>query len=112
MNMSNNEMKIDEAEVILHLEIEVSEENRSEFFDFCKRAFPIYESTGGNKMVLYEVESKSGHFNEVGYYRSLEDYKRSEYAIEHDPVQSVLIKEWRALLEKPPKVTIYVKRSV
>ncbi|MCL5774121.1 MAG: hypothetical protein M1536_07060 [Firmicutes bacterium] len=110
--MNNNEMKIEEAGVVLHLEIEVSEENRSKFFNFCKKAFPVYESTGGNKMMLYEVESKSGHFNEVGYYRSLEDYKRSEYAIEHDPVQVSLIKEWLTLLEKPPEVTIYIKRPV
>ena len=85
--------RIEEATVVLHLEIEIAEENRSKFFDFCRRAFPIYESVGGCKMALYENKSNPGRFDEVGYYKTLENYQRGEYAIKNDPLQSALIKE-------------------
>ncbi|MFI5348084.1 MAG: putative quinol monooxygenase [Elusimicrobiota bacterium] len=96
-------------EVVLNLEVEVSPENRERFFDFCRRAFPVYESNGGNRMALYEDASHPGRFNESGYYRTMADYKRSEAAIGSDPEQVRLIGEWRALLSAPPKVTVYRK---
>ncbi len=101
--------KIEEAEAILHLEVEVAQENRARFLDFCRKAFPVYESVGGTKMVLYEDKQKTGHFNEVAYYRTTADFQRSEDAIKNDPVQSALIKEWRSLLKNPPKVTSWFR---
>lgn len=101
---------IEDAAVVLHLHVEVAQEKRKQFFDFCHRAFPIYESIGGNRMFLYEDASAPGHFDEVGYYRTQDDYRRSEDAIKNDPVQAKLISEWRSLLSSPPKVTIQNKR--
>lgn len=97
--------RIDDAEIVLHLEIEVAPTNRERFLEFCRRAFPVYESVGGTKMALYEDRTVPGRFDEVGYYRSAEDYRRGEDAIRNDPAQSALIREWRALLKGPPKVT-------
>ena len=107
--MSTPNLSVDDADIVLNLEIEVPLENRERFFDFCRRAFPIYESVGGNRMILYEDASRSGRFNEVGYYRTMEDYKRGEDAINNDPAQARLIAEWRALLSGPPKATVYRK---
>ncbi len=101
---------IDDAAVILHLEIEVSEVNRPKLLEFCKRAFPVYESLGGCRMALYEDRDKTGSFDEVGYYQTAEDYTRSEKAIEDDPEQAALIKEWRSLLKGPPRVRIVSRR--
>lgn len=95
-----------EAEVVLHLEVEVASERRADFLDFCRRAFPVYEGTGGLAMALYEDRDRPGRFDEVGYYRSLPDYERSERAIREDPAQAALIQEWRALLQGPPKVRV------
>ena len=103
---------LDDAQVILHLEVEVAPENRARFLDFCRRAFPIYESTGGNRMALYEDISRPGFFNEVGYYRTLEDYRRGESAVKSDPIQAALIAEWRALLNTAPKVSVYRKTII
>lgn len=101
---------IAEAEVILHLNVEVPRAKRAQFLDFCRRAFPIYERIGGNRMFLYEDAANSGHFDEVGYYRTAADYSRSEDAIKNDPVQAGLIREWRGLLSAPPKVSVHHKR--
>lgn len=102
---------IEEAEVVLHLEVDVVGENHAAFIDFCRRAFPIYESLGGNRMVLYEDKKNSNRFNEIAYYRTEADFQRGEYAVVHDPVQSALIKEWRSLLKGPPKVTTWLLRK-
>ena len=72
------------APVVLHLEIEVAPEKRDAFLAFCRKAFPVYEKTGGCRMVLYEDRSNPNRFDEVGYYDSMEDYDRSERAIEED----------------------------
>ena len=109
--MSAPELSIADAEVVLHLEIEVPPENRARFFDFCRRAFPVYEGVGGNRMVLYEDAARPGRFNEVGYYRTMTDYKRGEEAIKNDPAQIRLIEEWRSLLSGPAKVSIYQKND-
>ena len=98
---------IKDAEIVLHLEIDVPQKNRQRFLEFCGRAFPVYESIGNAKMTLYEDTVKPGRFNEVGYYRTLEDYKRGEHAIRNDPAQARLIEEWRTLLNGQPKVTVY-----
>jgi|CXWL01.1.fsa_nt_gi hypothetical protein len=103
---------ISDAEVILHLNVEVSEAKRTQFLDFCRRAFPIYESIGGNRMFLYEDTSNPGHFDEVGYYRTADDLRRSEDAIKKDPVQVELIREWRALLNSSPRVTVQHKKMI
>ncbi len=100
---------IDEAQVVLNLELEVAPENRQRLLDFCRRAFPVYESLGGSLFVLYEDAASPERFNEVGYYRTGADYKRGEAAIKNDPVQSVLIAEWRSLLKQPPRVSVYTK---
>ena len=102
---------IAQAEVVLHLNVEVSPENRERFLDFCRRAFPVYESVGGAAMALYEDLAAPGRFDEVGYYRTEEDYRRGEAAIKDDPVQAALIREWRGLLESPPKVTVQRRRQ-
>ena len=107
--MSAPEFGIDDAEVVLNLEIEVSLAHRERFFDFCRRAFPVYEGVGGNRMVLYEDAARPGRFNEAGYYRTMADYKRGEDAIKNDPAQARLIAEWRSLVSGTPKVTIYRK---
>ena len=109
--MSPTRMGVAEAEVVLNLEVEVPPENRARFFDFCRRAFPVYESVGGNRMLVYEDASRPGRFNEIGYYRTMEDYKRGEDAIKDDPAQIRLIAEWRSLLSGPPKVTLYRKSA-
>ena len=105
--MSAPELNIAGVEVVLNLEIEVAPENRARLFDFCRRAFPVYESVGGNRMALYEDAARPGRFNETGYYRTMEDYKRGEDALKNDPAQVRLIAEWRSLLNSPPKVTVY-----
>ncbi|MBI5594924.1 MAG: hypothetical protein HY928_02420 [Elusimicrobia bacterium] len=98
------------AEVVLHLLIEVAPEKRAAFLAFCRRAFPVYESGGGCRMALYEDLSAPGRFDEVGYYLTQADYERGEKAIQEDPAQAALIKEWRSLLKGPPKVSV-VKRT-
>lgn len=107
--MKADDIDIKNTEVVLYLGITVKPENRQKFLDFCKRAFPIYESLGNNKMVLYENIKNLNQFEEVGYYLTLDDYKRAEQAIETDPIQSNLIKEWRLLLADPPSVKICKK---
>ena len=102
---------IDDAQAVLTLEIEVPAEYRERFFDFCRRAFPVYESVGGCRMALYEDASRPGRFNEVGYYRTMDDYKRGEDALTGDPAQARLIAEWRSLLGGPPKVSVYRKHA-
>lgn len=102
---------IEEAGTVLHLEIKIPERNRAKFLEFCRRAFPVYESVGGTKMVLYEDPSRPGCFNEVAYYRTSGDYERSSGAVENDPVQAGLIKEWRSLMDEPPRVTVYCRRD-
>lgn len=111
--MTRNAPKtLEESEVILRLGVEVAEDNRPRFLAFCERAFPIYESYGGCRMMLYADNAHPGRFDEVGYYATLEDYRRSEKAIEEDPVQAGLIKEWKTLLEKPPTVSITTRRRL
>ena len=97
---------IADADVVLHLEVEVAAGRRQDFLDFCRRAFPVYESVGGCRMALYEDPAKPGHFFETGYYRTADDYARAERALEDDPAQAALIKEWRALLAAPPRVSV------
>lgn len=99
-----------DAEVVLHLLIEVEPGKRDAFLSFCRRAFPVYESGGGCRMALYEDLSSAGRFDEVGYYLTQADYERGEKAIQEDPAQVALIKEWRGLLKGPPKVSV-VKRT-
>ena len=103
--------KIAEAKVVLHLEVEVEQKDRPRFLRFCRKAFPVYESVGGNRMALYEDRAKPGRFDEVGYYKTLADYRRSEAAIRNDPVQAALIKEWRSLLKAPPEVSVFVRKE-
>lgn len=97
---------ITDAAVVLHLEVEVDAPRRGDFLDFCRRAFTVYESVGGCRMALYEDSAKTGRFFETGYYRTEADYARAERALEADPVQAALIKEWRALLSAPPRVSV------
>ncbi len=101
---------IAEAEVVLHLEVEAAVGRREDFLDFCRRAFPVYESVGGCRMALYEDPAKAGRFFETGYYRTEADYARAERALEADPAQAALIREWRALLAGPPRVSV-VRRT-
>ena len=103
---------ISDAEVVLHLLIEVDARRRRKFLGFCRRAFPVYESVGGCRMALYEDEARPGCFDEVGYYRTKADYRRGEKAIRNDPAQMALIKEWRVLLKGPPAVSVYVKKPL
>lgn len=101
---------IADAEVVLHLEVSVDASRREDFFAFCRRAFPVYESVGGCRMALYEDSANPGRFFETGYYRAQADYARAERALESDPAQAALIKEWRALLSAPPRVSV-VRRA-
>lgn len=101
-------MRLDEAEVVLRLEFEAAD--RDAVLAFCRKAFPIYESVGGLKMMLYEDEASPGSFDEVGYYGTLEDYRRSSDAVKNDPAQAALIAEWRSLLKSPPKVRVFLRR--
>lgn len=101
---------IDDAQVVLHLRATVPPERREAFRAFCRRAFPAYESVGGLRMALYEDADGAGRFDEVGYYRTMEDYRRSTAALESDPAQAALIREWRALLDGPPAVEVLVRR--
>lgn len=109
--MQSASFAIEEAEVVLNLELEVAPENRQRLLEFCRRAFPIYESGGGTLMMLYEDVANPERFNEVGYYRTWSEYKQGEAAIKNDPVQSALIAEWRVLLKQPPRVSVYTKLS-
>lgn len=102
--------RIKDAEVILHLEVGVAPEKRAKFLEFCRLAFPVYESVGGLRMELYEELSMPDRFDEVGYYRTLADYQRSEKALTEDPAQAALIAEWRALLTGPPTVRVVKAR--
>lgn len=99
-------MDIAEAAVVLHLEVEVAPERRAAFREFCRRAFPVYEGVGGCRMALYEDPAKPGRYFETGYYATMADYRRAEAALEGDPVQAALIKEWRGLLSAPPRVSV------
>lgn len=101
---------LEEAAVVLHLHVRVLPGRREEFLAFCRRAFPVYESVGGLRMALYEDERQPGWFDEVGYYRSMDDYRRSEAALESDPAQAALIREWRGLLVSPPDVRVVARR--
>lgn len=104
--------RLADAEAVLYLEIDVEDPNRERFLDFCRRAFPVYESVGGTRMALYEHEVRPGRFVEVGYYRSLEDYRRSEAALEQDPRQAALLKEWRGLLKEAPRVALFKRVTI
>lgn len=97
---------IADAAVVLHLRVEVAPDKRAAFLEFCRRAFPVYESVGGTRMALYEDPARPGLFDEVAYYASDEDLRRSEAALESDPVQAALIREWRTLLKAPPQVGV------
>lgn len=101
---------IADAGVVLHLDVTVEERRREDFLAFCRRAFPVYESVGGCAMALYEDPARPGRFFETGYYRTEADYARAERALEEDPVQAALIKEWRALLSAPPHVSVVRRR--
>ncbi|TPW21901.1 MAG: hypothetical protein FD126_215 [Elusimicrobia bacterium] len=103
---------IRDASVVLHLEVSVAEGRREDFLDFCRRAFPVYESVGGCRMALYEDPAKPGRFFETGYYAAPADYARAERALEEDPVQAALIKEWRGLLAAPPRVSVVHRRAL
>lgn len=102
---------ISDAEVVLHLEVEVAAGRREDFLEFCRRAFPVYESVGGCRMALYEDPAKPGRFFETGYYRAEADYARAERALTGDPAQAALIKEWRALLSAPPRVVVVHRQA-
>lgn len=95
-----------ESAVVLHLEVEVRPERRAAFLEFCRRAFPVYESVGGCRMALYEDPKKPGRFFETGFYASRADLERAERALTEDPVQAALIQEWKALLAGPPRVSV------
>ncbi len=95
-----------EAAVVVRLELLVAPENRARFLEFCRRAFPLYESVGGTTMLLYEREGEPGRFDELACYASEEDRARSERALEQDPAQRRLIEEWRGLLAAPPRVVV------
>lgn len=110
--MKNPPEALADAAVVLHLDVEVAPERRAEFLGFCRRAFPVYESVGGCRMALYEDPAKPGRFFETGYYRTMEDYRRAERALSEDPAQAALIKEWRALLQGPPRVSVVAKTPV
>jgi len=101
---------LEDAAVVLHLLIEVAPDRRADFLAFCRRAFPVYESVGGLRMALYEDAADPNKFDEAGYYASMDDYRRSEAALESDPAQAALIREWRALLKGPPQVRVFVRR--
>jgi hypothetical protein len=100
-------MNIDDAQVVLHLECEPRDPEALK--EFCRRAFPVYESLGGCCMALYESRERPGCFDEVGYYQSEADYLRAEKALEQDPQQVALIREWKALLKTAPKVRVVTR---
>jgi hypothetical protein len=108
--MASSPQKIEETEVVLHLLIEVAPEDRSLLLDFCRKAFPVYESIGGLRMALYADARDPNRFDEVGYYRSMDDYRRSEAALDADPEHAALIREWRALLKGPPAVSLFTRQ--
>lgn len=101
---------LDDAQVVLHLQVTAAPGRREEFLAFCRRAFPVYESIGGLRMALYEDAGDANRFDEAGYYRTMEDYRRSTAALESDPAQAALIKEWRSLLAGPPEVRVFIRR--
>ncbi len=97
---------IEHAAVVLLLEVTVEETNRESFLEFCRRAFPVYESPGGNQMHLYEDRAQRGRFVEIGYYRTEADYERAEHAIGNDPVHEDLIERWRGVVTGDPTVRV------
>ncbi|MBI5199969.1 MAG: hypothetical protein HY925_00150 [Elusimicrobia bacterium] len=97
---------IADADVVLHLRVQVTPQVRDAFLSFCRRAFPVYESVGGCRMALYEDSRAPGRFDEVGYYRTESDYARAEAALKDRPEQAELIREWKTLLSGPPDVSI------
>ena len=100
--------RLDDAAVVLHLLVEVPPGGEGALRAFCERAFPVYESVGGCRMVLYQDAHDPVRFDEVGYYRTLEDYRRSEAALTSDPQHAAFIAEWRQLLAAPPVVKLFV----
>ncbi|MBI3565657.1 MAG: hypothetical protein HY079_10715, partial [Elusimicrobia bacterium] len=81
---------IDDAAVVLHLFVRAAPGRRGDFLAFCRRAFPVYESVGGLRMALYEDSGDPDAFDEVGYYATMDDYRRSTAALESDPAQAAL----------------------
>lgn len=102
-------MQTEDAEVVITLEIQVAPADAEPLRAFCREAFPVYESVGGLKMVLYEDPKTPGRFQEVCYYRTAADCARSEAALESDPRQADCIRRWKALLAAPPKVTRWTR---
>ena len=93
---------IADAAVVLHLRVRVAPERRAAFLDFCRRVFPVYEGVGGTRMALYEDPERPGAYDATD-----DDRRRSEAALESDPAQAALIREWRALLDGPPQVLVF-----
>lgn len=100
-------MRIDEAKVVLHLQIRVKAANREAFFAYVRDAFPVFEAGGDCLGAVYAVDGDPDALDEVFYYRTVAAYEAGERAIREDPAQVALLARWRALLEGPPTVVVH-----
>lgn len=97
-------MRIEQAQVILHLKIRLLPGCDAAFAAYLVDAFPVFEAPGGCKGVVYQLDD--GRFDEVFYYATEADYLAGERAIHEDPAQIALLQRWRALLAGPPEVEV------
>jgi hypothetical protein len=93
--------------VELHLRIQIKEHRREDFLVFLKEALPFYERPGGIRVRLLENPAGSGGAVEVVEYATLEDFRKDQLRVEHDPEMKKYLRRWRNLLDTPPVTEVY-----
>ena len=99
-------MKIEAAEVVLHLRIRVKADQQPAFQTYLREALPVFEAQGDCQGVVYVDADDPESFDEVFYYASEAAYQAGERAIRENETQIALLARWRALLDGPPQVSV------
>lgn len=92
--------------MILHLHIQIRQEQQAAFWDYLQEALPVFEARGDCKGLVYQDAADPECFDEVFYYASEAAYQAAERAICENPVEIALLARWRALLAGPPRIVV------
>lgn len=93
--------------VTLHLTIRAAPGKREDLLAFLRGAKAYYESPGGIRMRLLQMRDDPDAFIEVFEYDTEQAYEADEHRVNHDEQMKALLTQWRALLDRPPKVEVF-----
>ncbi len=95
------------VDVVLDLEISISEPRLADFLAFLRRAVPFYEEPGGIRVTLLRDDQRPGRYIERVEYVDESVFELDQRRVAEDEHMKALLAEWRGLLQEPPVVRVY-----